>query len=552
MRKFLVIFLAVVTATIIVLTGCGKPAATPTATPSAPATTKTTAATTPAAPAKTSATPSATATAPQPVKGGTLRCIAGAIPKNLGWGPEKAPSDNYLMLPVLERLCEWDEQGNQIPVLAESWDVDIKNLTLTWHLRKGVKFHDGTDWDAEALRWNYQIALEYQRLSDGQYIKSMEVVDKHTLVMHLSAFNFVMITNFGWMTPISPTAFEKAGGGNREKSIDWARQNAVGTGAFTVAEYRRDDVIKFVKNPNYWRAGMPYLDAIELRYIPDSMVASAMMEAGEADMWFDVSAVENLLTLKEKGFKINWGPGMFFHILPDSSDPNSPFANKKVREAVEYAIDRPTIAQMLGQGLYEPLHQMSYSVSPSYIPDYNPRPYNPEKAKQLLAEAGYPNGFKTTILATDAARDAIAALKSYLDAVGIIVEPDIADLGRYFGAVFGTGWKGLVLSASGINPDATDLFIHFGPNPLTYRTGTIAKSPEFLELCKQALDPKYTDAFSAMPKIKEAIRQATEDAMIIPLWRTCNSAIMQPYVHSDYFKIHGVIWTPYDDWMEKR
>lgn len=484
------------------------------------------------------------------VYGGTLRCISGAIPNVLGYPPEKAPSDNFYMLPVIERLCEWDTEGNIIPWLAESWKIDSEALTITWYLREGIKFHDGTDWNAEALRWNYQLGLDTGRLTDGQYIESLEVVDEHTLTMHLTQITWVMLENYGLlMQPISPTAFENSGA-TEEERIAWARTHAVGTGAYTVAEWQRDDHIKFVKNPDYWQEDLPYLDAIEIRYIPDPMVAAAAMEAGEADMWFAVSQIQNILDLQEKGLKLNWGPGMFSTILFDSSNPESIFADKKIREAVEYALDRPAIAEMLGQGLYEPLHQMASSTWPGYVEGYDPRPYNPDKARELLDEAGYSDGFETTLMLTEAGTDAGSAIKAYLGEVGIDVELDVADIGRYFGAVFGTGFTDMVFTASGINPSATDLYTHYGPSPATFRTGNIYKSPEFLQKCNDALDPTYKSSAEAMPKIKEAIRQAGEDAMICPLWRTAEAGIMQVYVHSDYPLIHGIIWTPQNDWME--
>jgi peptide/nickel transport system substrate-binding protein len=456
------------------------------------------------------------------------------------------------MLPVIERMAEWgDNKGTMVGILAESWDVDPQALTFTWHIRKGVKFHDGTDWNAEACRWNFQMGLDANRLSMGQFIDSLEVADEYTLVMHLNAYNWVMAEQWGLMSPISPTAYESSGA-TEEARINWARTHAVGTGPFTVADWKRDDYIKFVKNPSYWRKGMPYLDAIEIRYIPDPMVAAASIEAGEADMWFAVSQVQNILDLQEKGFKLNWGPGMFFALLFNSNDPDSIFHSKPIREAFEYALDRPAIAQMLGQGLFEPLHQMAASTWAGYVEGYDPRPYNPDKAREKLAEAGYPNGLQTTMLATSTGQDAIAAMQSYLGEVGIIIEPDVADLGRYFGSVFGTGWKDTVYAASGINPSTTDLYIHFGPNPVTYRTGNIWKSPEYLEKCNAALNPNFKGAADALPGIREAIRQAGEDAMIVPLWRTAEAVIMQTYVHSDYGLIHGILWTPYDDWMEKR
>jgi peptide/nickel transport system substrate-binding protein len=523
MKRLLFFFLAVILTGLVIFSGCGEPT---------PAT-----------------TPATTPTGVQVTTGGTLKCVAGALPSDLGYPPEKWPVDNYLMLPVIERLAEWDENGNMIPVLAESWDINVGAKTITWNLRQGIKFHDGTDFDAEAVKWNFQLGIDANSLTDGQYVESLEVKDAHTLVMHLTAFSWMMIENYGLLSPISPTAYMNSGTTDEER-IAWARMNAVGTGPFTLSDYQRDDYIKFAKNPDYWQEGKPYLDAIEIRYIPDPMVAAATMEAGEADMWLDTDSVQSIIDLQGQGLKINWGPGMFITLLPNSSDPNNPLSNKLVREAIEYAINRPALAEMLGQGLYEPLHQMASSTWPGYVEGYDPRPFNPTKAIELLDQAGYSAGLTIKLLALSTNTNAVAAIQSYLGDVGITIEPDIADLGRYFGAVFGTGWDDLVITASGINPSTTDLYIHFGPSPMTFRTGTFYKSPEYLALCTEALDPMYENVTQALPKIKEAIRQAGEDAMIIPLWRTTEAAIMQTYVHSEYPKIHGIMWSPEDDWME--
>ena len=534
MKRLIFFTIGIILVATLMFGGCGEPEPTPTATP-------------PVSSVTPSSSPSATTVGP--VKGGVLRCVSGSLPKVLGYTPEFSPTETIYTLPVLERLCEWDNKGVLHPILAESWEGDPQALTITWHLRKGVKFHDGTDWNAEALRWNFQLLLDSKRLTDGKYVESLEVIDEYTLKMNLSEFHWLLFESYGFHQHISPTAFEGAGATDEER-IQWARQNAVGTGAFTISHFQRDTILKYVKSDSYWREGMPYLDGIEVSCIPDPMIAAAKMEAGEADMWLAASSVQNILDLQEKGFKINWEFGMFMALLPNSNDPDSILANKKVREAIEYAINRPAIAELLGQGLYEPLTQLSSKNSPSYIEGYDPRPYNPEKARQLLAEAGVPEGFKVKVLCTDSARDAIAALQSFLGEVGIIVEPDVADFGRYFGAIFGTGWEDLALAGSGIHPDGKELYIHFGPEPVTYITGNIYKSPEFLAYCAAGLDTKYMSPAEAMPKIKDAIRQAGEDAMLCPLWRTCNTGILQPYVHSDYFTLHSIIWTSYDDWME--
>jgi peptide/nickel transport system substrate-binding protein len=476
--------------------------------------------------------------------GGVLRCLRGTFPSVLGYMPEMFPGDTMFALPIAERLCVWDENGNQIPELAEKWDVDVKNKTITWHLRKGVKFHDGTPFNAEAAKWNYQLLMDNNRLTEGNLVKSVDIVDEYTLRMTLSEITCISVMNYGWAYMFSPTSFKTNGG------KEWARTHAVGTGPFKLAEFKRDTFLKYVKNENYWRKGYPLLDGIEMRYIPDPRTAAMMMQRNEADIWHDVSDVKTVLELQKNNFKVAWGPGMFWSILPSSSNPKSPFANKKVREAIEYALDRDTMAKSLGFGQFEPFVQMSPAASPSFVKGYNPRPYNPEKAKKLLAEAGYPNGFETKIITLDLSRDAVTAIQSYLDQVGIKVTIDIADMGRYFGSLFGQGWNDLAFAASGINPDGTDLFVHFGPRPMTFITGTIAKSPEFLKLCEQALHTYDTDGIKVL--LRKAVKQGTEDAMITPLYRSAQANVMQSYVHSDYMKIHGVVWNVYKDWMEPK
>jgi ABC-type transport system substrate-binding protein len=552
MKRIIFISLAFILASTLVFFGCGEPEETTTIPTTQPTTTQpTTTQPTTTQPTTTQPTtvPTTEPTTAGPQYGGTLRCVSPQLPSNLGYPPEKWPVDNYLMLSVIERLAEWDEEGNMVPVLVESWDIDTDAKTITWNLKQGIKFHDGTDFDAEALRWNFQLGIDTMGLTDYQYVESLEVASKYVLTMHLSAFSWMMIENYGLLGIISPAAFENSGA-TQEERVDWARVNAVGTGPFTVSDFMRDDHLYFVKNPDYWQEGLPYLDAIEITYIIDPMVSAAKLEAGEADIWFLASQVQQILDLEEKGFKLNWGPGMFFCLMPDSSNPDSLLAIKEMREAIEYGINRPAIAEMLGQGLWEPLTQMASSLWPGYVEGYDPRPYSQEKALEKLDEAGHPSGATFKILATSTGTDAVSAIQSYLGEVGIIIEPDIADPGRYTAAWFATGWTDLILAASGINPSTTDLYIHYGPSPMTFRTGTFYKSPEYLALCNEALEPQYENVYEALQKIKEAIRQAGEDAMIIPLWRSAEACIMYDYVHTDYPLIHSIMWSPEDDWME--
>jgi len=553
MKKIIFVIVGILLIASLVLSGCGTKSSTTTAS-SSTTTTKTTTQTT------------STATTPAINKGGTLRIIGGAIPKNLGYPPEKAPSDNFQMLPVIEHLCEWGStSGELVPVLATSWEANHTTNTITWHLRQGVKFSDGEPFNAEAVRWNIQLSIDNRTGTGTNLIASMEVKDEFTLVLNMKSFDWQTIQNIGLTSPISPKSFMTAGGtisatDTTDTAVEarkvWARAHCVGTGAFTVSDWVRDDHITFVKNPNYWQAGKPYLDGIVLTAIADPMVASAKLQAGEADMWADTSSMNDILQLKQKNFKLVEGPGMFMVMLFSDVDVNSPLHIKEVRQAITYALDRKTMANTLGQGMFEPLTQMAPQKSPGYNPGFDPYPYNVDKAKQLLKDAGFPNGFTVKILGASgsATNDAMALFQYNLGLVGITVQPDIADLGRYFGALFGGakgGWEGLCYSASGINPDGSDLFVHYGPNPMTFATPNMFKSQAYIDLCNAAIDPKYNNAAEAAPAIKAALKQADTDALFIPLWRTYEASIVWPFVHTEYPKIHGIIWHPESDWMDK-
>ncbi len=528
--KKLILALVIVLLCFPIVTGCTVEE--PTTTPSA-------------SPTPTETKPPASTAGPQ--YGGTLRVIRNYGVTNVGYPPNDGGMEQGQ--DVTRRLINWDVEGNVVPDLAESWDEDPVNDTLTWYLQKGVKFADGTDFDAEAAKWNMETLIDLKRLTEADKIKSIEVIDSYTLKMNLTEINSQMAINYGWVAMYSPTALETNG-------EEWAKTHPVGVGPFTLVDWSPDDFVNYKAYDNYFVKGTPYLDGINFRVIPDPVSASAMMEAGQADLWFD-APTKFAVDLEKKGLKVNWAvTGFFWGLFANTANPNSKWNDIKLREALEYAIDRPGMAKALGYGKYEALTQIAPKGSTGYNDGYDPRPYNPEKAKQLLAEAGYPNGLQTTLLCDSRSQDYATAIQANLLAVGIDAKIDLADFAR-FNSMFmsgffgGDGFPELAIGMVGVDlPFATGLLRHLGPTPMT---GILsingAKSPEFLALCDKIYQTYDPDELTKVTK--EAVKQVAEDALIVPLLKTPWASVMQPGVHDDSSTAHNVVWNLYDTWMEK-
>ena len=536
MRNWLFVSFLVIVASMLIFVSCGKaePATTAAKTAQTTAAQTTAAKTTTPPIAISTKTPEPTITGEKVVKGGILKRINTTGPTNIGY-----PPGGSVDVMTLERLLITDIKGYPTPQLAESWDLDPVNKTLVWHIRKGIKFSDGTIFDAKALKWNFEAYTKGGRMTYPTYIKSYEILDDYTLKMNLNDVNNQLIFNWGFVAMMSPTAFEKYG-------ADWCRENVVTTAPYICTSFKRDALLTFVKNPDYWDKGYPYMDGYELKVIPDDMVCSGLMQTGDADVWATSSA-QFATDLEKKGFKVRYQTaGILSCLLFDSAKQGSPFANKLVREAVEYALDRPAMAKMFGYGTYEPATQMTCRGVPGYIDNFDPRAYNPEKAKALLAQAGL-SKIKTTLLTVSSSSDQAAYIKAALAKVGIEVDVDLADNARYRTA-WTQGWQGLLLTGAGINPNGSSILTHFGPTPQTFRSGFEYKSPEYLKKCNDMLfvytNEKYDAACQAVT------RQASDDAMAIPIYFSKPAVVYQPYVHTTMGITSTSDYNPKADWME--
>jgi len=481
--------------------------------------------------------------AQEPQHGGILRIITPASHRTF-YMPEGGPQDLGAMFPAVEALMEYTSRRELKPFLAESVDINEKNLTITFKLRKGIKFHDGSDLNAENVAWGFNFAKEMKRLQYGDKLKSVEILDPYTVRLHLTEYNNQLIHSFGWQFQMSKKAYTT-------KDKDWLRSNIVGTGPFKLVEWKRDSHIKWEKNKDYWQKGKPYLDGIEIRYIPDPVTASAKMQAKEADMWTNLP-VKDQADLEKKGFKRRYGyAALPVLIYLNTTDPNKPLGKLQVREAIEYGLDKAPMAKALGFGYFTPLKMTAPEGEWGYDPNYKGRPYDPAKAKKLLAEAGFSDGLKLKLLAvnTPPGPDQASAIKRYLDEAGFNIDIDLADPGRFFGSVFGTGWDDMALFFTGLDPNYLVTFQRWlSHDPATNLT-SFKRSPELIALSKESIThSKEADQIAITKKL---VRQIADEACVIPLWNAPAAYMVQPYVHCSYFDEGFIRWRTFDDWMEK-
>jgi peptide/nickel transport system substrate-binding protein len=492
-----------------------------------------------------------------PKSGGTLRVLWQTGISNLSWIPNQSMTDETIAKSYAETLVYYSGSGDFKPELAKSWEIDDVNKTLTFYLEEGVKFHDGTDFNAEAVRWNVQNLIDSQRLSNSQYVDSIEVVNDYTFRYHLNALlsPSIMLHSYGYnlLTMFSPTAFEENGGIDNG-GIDWATSHYVSTGPFKFDSWTQDVSLKIVRNNNYWRGSQyPYLDAIEFIFVADATIASAKMQAGEADAWSGPPLKEASDLEKMAGFELIIGIGGFYsELIPDNVSEGSYFKDQRVREALEYAIDRDALAVGLGYGILKAVKQAGGpETSQGYNPDFNVREFDPQKARDLLAEADLADGFSTTILVMQGAQQDLAtAIQGYLADVGIQAEVDVADPGRFIGSIYQGGWNGgLLLWMVPVDPEfALGWFVHFGPQPI-FPYPSLAWPDEYRALVENVRLATTIDDMRAATK--DMMTLVSEGAYLIPLMDSLNLYIVRDYVRTNRYQDHFMVWHNYMDWLDK-
>lgn len=381
----------------------------PTAAPSSPAVPA------PAAPpaAAPAAQPGQAAPAqPQPVRGGTVRYACISEPNHLNPYVAAGTADRRGMGPVYEALLQVkSELGTDyrieyasIPWLAESWQQPDP-MTYVFAIRKGIKWQDGTDFTGADVLFSYNYgrdpanALAIRRtVSD---IKAIELLDPYRVKITLAAPSASFLRNLADQNLMILPKHVPDRGENFQKV-------AMGTGPFVLKEFVPGKHSTFTRNPNYWQSGQPYPDGVECLYGLDRAAMLAAFAAQEIDI-LHVNDKPQLTTLLQTLPKTQWEGfqgELLAHLIPKANQP--PFDDVRVRKAMHLAIDREGLvkAATFGEGLAAPPmvppNKTGYAIPPEELgklPGYRtPKEIDWEEGRRLLAEAGYPNGVKVSIL----------------------------------------------------------------------------------------------------------------------------------------------------------
>lgn len=487
-----------------------------------------------------------------PQYGGTLRVVSVSEGKYIGYPPKLNVSDGYRVAgAAIETLFRMDRSANLVPWLATSRKEDAKTKTITLTLRKGIKFHDGTDFNAEAVKWNLDEAVK-NKVAGTEKITSVDIINDSAVRINLTEWdNGVsnnLAQNLGMI--ISPTSY-------KTKGEEWTASHPVGTGPFQFVSWEKDQKVTFKKFPGYWQKGKPYLDGIEFSVVADSMTREFTLRNKESDLMMGVISPKIVVGLQKDGFAVtNISPGSGSTCLvPSSADPNSPWADVRVRRAAAHAIDRAAIVKNVYDNVYVVANQWVPSGHWGWNPSVTGYNYDPAKAKKLLAEAGYPKGFKTKLTYRSTAEydQTFVAVQGFLKQVGIdmVLEPVATTAVLHRLQYDGVKWDGLLVSGANSNPDAASyLALRYSGGGKNFNMMLVPE--DYVNTVKGGVTA--TD-FKAKQKMVHTAMKLMVDkyALIVPLFSITDTTVTAPTVHA-----HGMtatqsnLWTPENVWIEKR
>jgi peptide/nickel transport system substrate-binding protein len=473
--------------------------------------------------------PSTTAApANQPKAGGKVTVIHVSNPSSLDPITGGSGNDHMSLYPMYDRLVNFDPATLQPqPGLATKWDFPDP-LSMTLELRSGVKFHDGTDFDAAAVKFNLDRAKTLPKSTvkaDISMIDSVEVVSPTQVKIKLTredkSLLLIMADRPGMMS--SPAAVQAAG--------DDYNRKPVGTGPYKFVEWLPNDRLVVAKNASYWQQGKPYLDQITIRYIPDAQTGINALKAGEADLAMKVPISEAKALQSDKNLTVSVAPSLGLETCYfNFSKP--PFDKVEVRQAFQMAVNREALNESFTFGLATPAYQVYPPGYWAYQSDLaKPWKADAAGAKAMLAKAGFPDGVTIKAVAYDASGQTRKneIIQAQIAEAGFKMTFDVMEVGAATSTFFEkltydlycAGWSG--------RPDPSQTALSLFGSKAFYNAGKVAfpGMDEALSAAGKSADTKErAKAFNSVVKISQ------DQAIFTPL-------LHQPDVNAFNKKVGG-------------
>lgn len=422
-----------------------------------------------------------------PKRGGILKVGIYSDPTTLDPHKSAAMYDRHYYYQIFDTLVAVDKDGKLKPGLAESWETPDPR-TYIFHLRKGVKYHDGTEFNAASAQWNFERMLDPKaklpRASEISSIDKIEAIDPFTLKITLKApyspLLSVLTDRAGMM--VSKDAVEKLG-------ADFERK-PVGTGPFVVTEWTPKSQVVLKRNDSYWDQGKPYLDSIVYKIIPDENVRLTNLKTGDVDLLESIPP-KDVKSVKDSGeFTVVETVGQGYDYL-DLNTARSPFDNKALRQAVAWAIDRDVIQQKLYYGVGAVANGPFPASLWTHDPKFVPYQRDVVKAREKLKEGGKPDGFSFKLTITNSPLNVLTAqvLQAQLKEAGITMEIDLVDSSALGAALRSGGYEAVRAGWSGrTDPDGNTYGLFVTGGPINYRKWSNPTVDDLLKKARSSLD----------------------------------------------------------------
>ncbi len=500
--------------------------------------------------------------------GGVFNGRVGANPPTLDPAFTTDTTSGKVIGNIFNGLVEFNEDLEIVPALAEDWKVSDDALTWTFNLREGVEFHNGDEFNVEDViysftrllnpktqsprGWLLEDVIGAKEFMDGkaEKVEGFKALDDYTLEITLKRpfTPFLSVLAMNNTKIVSQKAVEKYG-------KDFA-QNPVGTGPFKFAEWKHDNKIILDNNENYYVEGRPYLDKINFRIISEGTSAFPEYEQGniyQIDSDIPDGQMQRVISpdseFADEFIKVTRLGTYYFGF----NVQKEPFNNKKVRQAVNYAINKEIIANVIKNGLVDPANGILPPGMPGYNPDIEGYKYDIEKAKKLLAEAGYENGVPGTYelsYNTGKAHQSIAeAIQASLKKLGINVELVNMDWGTYIQKVDQGNTNMFRMAWLSDYPDADNFLygLFHSKNAGAGGNYSFYKNPKIDKMLEKAREMKPGQERIAL--YQDIEKKLVDDAVWAPVYYYTTPVLVKPFVHN--YVMNGQSEMPFTNvWLE--